>query len=92
MQVPLAHVVGPVHPVPPHCPYNGAPAELLVAAFDDVVVLTFAEVEVDIEAALEVVLDLTLVANVDAGAVELGCVPPQTNGVGPGMWYVLRLW
>lgn len=27
VQVPLAQVVGPVQPVPPHWPYNGAPVE-----------------------------------------------------------------
>jgi len=25
LQLPCAQVVGPDHPCPPHCPYNGAP-------------------------------------------------------------------
>lgn len=30
MQVPLAQIVGPVQPRPPHCPYNGAVGPELV--------------------------------------------------------------
>ena len=33
LQVPEAQAVGPVHPIPPHCPYKGAAGpELVVVA------------------------------------------------------------
>lgn len=37
MQTPLAQVVGPVQPMPPHCPYNGAVPPVLVLVLDVVV-------------------------------------------------------
>jgi len=40
LQVPWAQVVGPVQPLPPHCPYRGAPVPL------DAVVVVRAEVVV----------------------------------------------
>jgi hypothetical protein len=65
VQVPAAQVVGPVHPLPPHCPYKGAPvpAAVLVAGFVLMLVVFVLvtrvvvglAVEVD-EAALDVVV------------------------------------
>ena len=68
------------HPVPPHCPYSAAPVPLdavEVAALDDEIVVE----------------DFTLVVNVEDVAV-VGDEPPapQTNGVGPGIVYVVKVW
>jgi hypothetical protein len=75
------------HPVPPHCPYKAAPVPLVaveVAALDDEVVLE----------------DFTLVANVvevvfvveEVVLVREEPPAPQTNGVGPGIVYVVNVW
>jgi len=47
-QVPEAHTVGPVHPIPPHCPYNGAAVGLEVGV-DELVVLGVELVELVLE-------------------------------------------
>lgn len=39
MQTPVAQAVGPVHPIPPHCPYNGATAVVVTVAVVVVVVI-----------------------------------------------------
>lgn len=49
--VPDTHVVGPVHPTPPHCPYSGAvPPEEVVEVVD-----VFAPVVEDVADVVEVV-------------------------------------
>lgn len=86
MQVPLAQVVAPAHPTPPHCPYRGAVPPPVAA---------------EVVAAFEVVVLLVLVTKVVGFGVEIGVVAavvgmfppaPQVNGAGPGMVYEVRVW
>lgn len=46
MQTPVAQAVGPVHPIPPHCPYNGATAVVVTVAVVVVVVVVIEPVVV----------------------------------------------
>ena len=84
LHVPAAHVVGPVHPLPPHCPYSGepAPVEVLVAALEllvllDVVIgmllVTMVLVVRALLAELTLVMLVTIVVNwlVDAAVLEV---------------------
>ncbi len=66
VQVPLAQVVGPVHPVPPHCPQSGAPVpvELVVLGFAEVVVLSF-ELELIVVISVVDVFEVFEVAGVE---------------------------
>lgn len=75
------------HPVPPHCPYSAAPVPLdavEVAALDDEVVVedfTLVVKVVDVAFAVE-----------DVAVVGEEPPAPQTNGVGPGIVYVVNVW
>jgi len=61
-----SHVVGPVHPVPPHCPQSGAPVpvELVVLGFAEVVVLSF-ELELIVVISVVDVFEVFEVAGVE---------------------------
>ena len=86
------------YPVPPHCPYNGEPVPLVaveVATVDiEVVVEDFRLVVSVVEIAFDVkAVDVAFVDEAEDEAV-VGLEPPapQTNGVGPGIVYVVKVW
>lgn len=56
MQTPVAQAVGPVHPIPPHCPYNGATAVVVTVAVVVVVVVIEPVVVVGVAAVVEELL------------------------------------
>jgi hypothetical protein len=56
VQTPVAQAVGPVHPIPPHCPYNGATAVVVTVAVVVVVVVIEPVVVVGVAAVVEELL------------------------------------
>lgn len=80
--LPAAHVVGPVHPVPPHCPYFAAVPPALVATAELVVVATLLVVEV-VTSVVEGVV-ACVVAELDVVGVELPAADPPLHTAGPG--------
>lgn len=78
-------MVGPVHPVPPHWPYRGAPP-LDEEELEDVLLVELLEVDLDVDEVEELV-DEVLVLEVELDGEDELLEPLQVKGRGPGMVY-----